>query len=145
MADKDTTGTTGGGSDEDVADLGALLGETPGGADAAKEPEGKPKTREELAARLRILAESFGKTQTFKVGQLVRWKKNMKNRRNPEYGNPIVVTQVLDHPVHDQDQKNGAGSPYFREPLTIVAGRMDNEGNLVCYHYDGRRLEPFGG
>jgi hypothetical protein len=76
---------------------------------------------------------------------LVQWKKGLRNRLNPACGDPVIVIQVLDEPVYDSDPKNRGGSPYFREPLTLVAGRIDNEGDLVCYHFDQRRMEPYGG
>ena len=140
MADKEDGTTTG---DGEVEDLETLLGQPAGENEVAGEAAGKPRTRKELVERLKQLAGIFHQVHTFMPGQLVQWKKNMKNRRNPAYGDPVVVIQVLDVPSYDRDIKSGAGSPYFREPLTLLAGRLDNEGDLVCYHYDQRRMEPY--
>lgn len=78
----------------------------------------------------------------FKKGQLVKWKEGLKNRKTPAYGEPIIVVDVLKEPVYDCDSKNSA-SPFFYEPLTLVAGEITLNGEFMCYHYDGRRFEPF--
>lgn len=141
MANKEDGTTT---DDAEVEDLETLLGQSAGENQVAEDPGGKPKTRQELAKRLKQLSGNFQQAHRFRPGQLVQWKKGMKNRRNPAYGDPVIVIQILDTPVFDRDIKNGAGSPYFREPLTLLAGRLDNEGDLVCYHFDQRRMEPYG-
>jgi hypothetical protein len=98
-----------------------------------------------LEAKLKEYAAQLTKAHTFKKGQLVTWKKGLKNRRNPAYGNPVIVVEVLSEPVFDTENKGGAGSSYFREPLTLVAGRISNDGDFVCFHYDGRRMEEYVG
>jgi len=52
--------------------------------------------------------------------------------------------EVLDPPVVDGERESG--STYFNEPLDLVLGLfMDNgpaRGQLLTWHFDGRRLQP---
>jgi hypothetical protein len=52
-----------------------------------------------------------------------------------------VVVAILPEPVYEQDKK-GANSPYFREPLDLVVGMLEDNGDLILYHFDSRRFEP---
>jgi hypothetical protein len=86
----------------------------------------------------------FGTQHAFKPGQMIQWKRGLRNRLRPAYGAPVVVVEVLEQPVYDKSRlKEGAGSAYYREPLTIVAGLLDNDGDLIFFHYDQRRMEPY--
>ena len=103
----------------------------------AKEPE-KPNS----IGRLKNCAARMRRHHQFKKGELVQWKEGMKNRKTPAYGEPIIVVDVLKEPVYDCDSKNSA-SPFFYEPLTLVAGEIASNGEFLCFHYDGRRFEPY--
>lgn len=131
---------------QDLGSLAALLGEG-GVEEGAGEvaASGKPTDSTELASRLTVCADTYSQTHAFQEGQLVQWKRDMKNRRSPDYGQPIIVVEVLDEPVYDTSSDKSAGSPYFREPLTLVAGWLDEDGDFVCLHYDGQRMEPYVG
>ena len=131
------------GDDTGLADLETLLGSPPPGTGGKNEPSAKPTSRREQAEVLKTRAAGLAKAYTFVPGQLVSWKQGMKNRRYPSYGVPVVVIEVLDPPVHERSNKGGAGSSLFREPLSLVAGTIDNDGDLLCFHYDGRRMEPY--
>ncbi len=76
----------------------------------------------------------------FKPGQIVQWKSGMQNRRFPKYNEPAVVMEVLNPAVFDNDPKSH-GSNMFREPLNLVLGLLDADGDFFCWHYDGRRFE----
>lgn len=105
---------------------------------AAREESGlRP---QELAAILRERYERLMEECEFRPGQLVKWKEGLKNKKRPRYGEPAIVVEVLEEPVFDE--KEGGGSPYFREPLDIVLGVI-LEGDFVLFHYDKRRFEPF--
>ena len=93
-------------------------------------------TREE---KLKACAAKIIKKEAFAPGDLVIWKDGMKNRRFPAYGEAVVVTQVLDEPVFDSTDRS-AGTPAFREPLDVVIGWLDSDGDFVEFHLDGRRL-----
>lgn len=115
---------------EECNDLSRVLGQGGGGGS------------DPTVARLRACARRLATPHRFQPGQLVQWKKGLKNKRTPEYGEPIVVVQVLTEPLYEQKEANSS-SPYFREPLTLVAGEMDKDGDFLCFHYDARRFEPY--
>lgn len=74
-------------------------------------------------------------------GQLVQWKEGLRNKRRPRYGEPAVLVEFLKSPVFDEE--NGSGSAYFHEPLDVVLGFLDDDGDFVLFHYDKRRFKPF--
>jgi hypothetical protein len=73
-----------------------------------------------------------------KVGDIVKWKSGLKNKKKPDYGVPSIVVEVLDKPIYDEE--NQAGSPYFKEPLDLLLGSIDDDGDFNVYHYDKRRF-----
>ncbi len=76
--------------------------------------------------------------QSFTPGQLVQWKPGLKNRRVPLYGQPVVVVEALAEPVlTDAD----SGSQYYREPLDIALGIVDQGDDFDVFHFDSRRFE----
>lgn len=93
-------------------------------------------------AKLQAAREAFGKVYDFKAGDLVVWKKGLKNRARPALVEPAIVMQVLETPLRDQN-KNDSGTPYFNEPLDLVLGLLDEDEDFVIYHYDHRRFEPY--
>lgn len=99
----------------------------------ARSPEYKGK----LLAAYRSLTTAYA----FSPGDLVQWKQDLKNKRRPDYGVPCVVVEVLKSPVLDPEQ--GAGSAYFREPLDLAIGLLDDDDELAVIHVDSRRFEPF--
>jgi hypothetical protein len=143
MARKNGTSGDGDGI-EDPARLLAAAGE---GGDGSDENGGDGTdsldTAEEVA-RMKACFARLCKVYNFKPGQLVQWKKGLKNKRTPCYGEPIIVMELLATPTFDNTVKD-AGSPYFREPLSFVAGELDGDGDIICYHYDARRFEPYLG
>ena len=79
----------------------------------------------------------------FEKGQLVRWKAGLKNRAIPAYNEPAIIREVLTAPVYDAcETARCAGSPYFGEPLSLVLGIVDPDGDFVELRYDARRFEP---
>ena len=97
-----------------------------------------------LAADLCETRNRFLVQHRFEVGQLVQWKKGMKNRRRPQEGWPAIVMQVFPEPLFDTNpEESCAGTPYFREPLDIALGILDSDGDFLIFHYDSRRFEPF--
>jgi hypothetical protein len=88
--------------------------------------------------QLRALEKSINQKHDFKTGDVVTWKSGLKNKKSPEYGNPAIVTRVLPIPIADKDR---SGSPYFNEPLDIVIGILDEDGDFLEYHADSRRFE----
>jgi len=96
---------------------------------------------EEQVSRLKAYATRFMSTpHAFKPGDIIRWKRGMKNKCFPANDTPIIVIEVLTTPIYDRE--GDAGSPYFKEPLTLVAGCLKDDGQFTVFHYDSRRFEP---
>jgi len=81
---------------------------------------------------------------TFRVGDIVKWKKGMRNRRFPSADGVAIVTKVYPSPVYDEKAKD-SGSPQFHDPMTVVLGVIDEDGDFVEFHYDGHRFEVASG
>lgn len=99
-----------------------------------------PELLEHKAAKAESMYGRFMRRHKFRPGQLVCWKPELKNRKFPAYGECGVVVEVLRTPVTDGG--NDSGSPYFREPLDIVLGFLDGNGDFITYHFDSRRFAP---
>ena len=87
---------------------------------------------------LKQLVGSLFTKHTFSVGDLVTWKPGLRNKATKSP--PFVVVEVLLASIYDGEAN--AGSPYFREPLDMVIGFLDREGELNCLHVDSRRFRP---
>ena len=83
---------------------------------------------------------AMGPRENFSPGQIVQWKAGMRNRFLPAYGELAIVMEVLNPPILDTDAEN-AGTNYFREPLSLVLGLHDPDGDFQIFHFDGRRFE----
>jgi len=94
----------------------------------------------ERISTLKDLSSFLNQVHTFRPGDVVQWKPGLKNRKRPDYGEPAIVISTLDTPIFDASEE--AGSPYFHEPLTVVLGVVDPDGDLILFHFDGRRFEP---
>lgn len=95
---------------------------------------------QETASKLNERFELFRSEYVFKEGQLVSWKKGLKNRKYPRYGEPAVVLKILEKPVFSEEKESG--SPYFMEPLDMILGVIIND-NFEIFYYDKRRFIPF--
>jgi len=95
----------------------------------------------EHISKLRTAKEGFDKTYDLKPGDLVVWKKGLINKAKPALNEPAIIMQILDTPLTDQD-KQDSGTPYFNEPLDLVLGLIDEDGDFTIFHYDKRRFEP---
>jgi hypothetical protein len=91
--------------------------------------------------KLKELADRLDQFNAFAKGQFVKWKPGLKNRKFPDYGEPVIVTAVLPSAIFDPNE-NAAASPYFQEPLTIIIGTY-REDDFLEFRIDGRRFEPF--
>ena len=92
--------------------------------------------KDNMFERMKKAADAFNRFSIFDVGDLVEWKPGLKNKRAD---GPFVVVEVLREPVVDATRDGG--SSYFREPLDIVLGHFDSDGDFMMYHYDSRRLQ----
>ena len=91
--------------------------------------------------KLQVAYQSLFQTHTFSKGQLVKWKNGLKNKHLPKENQPAIVLEVLEGTI-DQLERD-SGSPYFREPLDIVLGVTDEDGDFMMFHFDQRRFEPY--
>lgn len=107
----------------------------------AKKKENLPTNPNATIERLKAVLHDFNKKYKFKPGQIVKWKTGLKNRRRPNYDEPVIVVEVLEEPVFDID--TDASSSYFREPLDLVLGFIDQAGDFVAYYFDKRRFQPY--
>ncbi|MEY3220961.1 MAG: hypothetical protein RIT27_2318 [Pseudomonadota bacterium] len=96
---------------------------------------------EDHVKQLESAYHQLGKNFKFEVGQLVKWKRNLKNRRFPRENQPAIVLEVLQTPTISEEPD--IGSPYFREQNDLILGLLDKSGNMFTFYYDSRRFEPF--
>jgi len=96
---------------------------------------------EEYIAQLKSVCKSFIKKESLEVGQIVKWKDHLKNRKLPHKNQPAIVIAILDKPVISTDDE--PGSPYFLETLDIILGIIVENGTFLTYYYDSRRFEPY--
>jgi hypothetical protein len=75
----------------------------------------------------------------FSPGDIVKWKDGLKNKKYPKDGQLCIVIEELEKPII-QDTRD-SGSPYYREPLDLVLALLDDDSDLVVFHYDKRRFE----
>ena len=91
---------------------------------------------------LKELFLKFSKKHQFKSGDIVKWKNSLKNRKRPRYGEPGIVLRFDSSPKLFIEDK-GPETPYYKEPLDLVLGLLDADGEFDIYHFDSRRFEPF--
>jgi hypothetical protein len=108
--------------------------------DMASFVEETPLNPKEIAVKLNDCYALFKVENQFAKGQLVKWKKGLKNRKYPRYEEPAVVLEVLDSPIYSGDPESV--SPYFREPLDIVLGVIIQD-DFEVFYYDRRRLTAY--
>jgi hypothetical protein len=90
----------------------------------------------DLRKRVRSLLQP---TPKFKPEDVVRWKKGLKNKKYPKEDQVAMVIEELTTPI--QQGERDSGSPYFNEPLDLVLGVLDDDEDLMVFHYDKRRFE----
>lgn len=91
--------------------------------------------------RLERAYDSLNQRHMFSVGQLVRWKPDLRNALRPRYNEPAIIVSLIDPPVFDGT--SDSGSPYFRRPLDIVLGILDDEDEFLTYYFESQRFEPY--
>lgn len=91
--------------------------------------------------RLKELYKRLNKVESLKVGQLVKWKTGLHNRKRPYPEEPAIVTQLLEATINDPTEVD-SGSQFFREPLNVVIGIWD-DGDFNELYVDRRRLEAY--
>lgn len=111
---------------------------------ALQEAESKPYSAERaasVAASLRARFDLFVKEHRFAPGTLAVWKPGLRNKKKPEYGEPVIVIEHMADPIYGGN--DNSGTPYFREPLDLAAGFVDSDGDFIQFYFDSRRFQPF--
>lgn len=98
-------------------------------------------TIKEKLQLLKNCKKAINTTHKFKIGDIVKWKPNLKNRAMPEYEEPMIVLELLKDPIFDN--QDGPGSTYFNEPLDIVLGIIADDDEFISFYFDSRRVQPF--
>lgn len=91
--------------------------------------------KSERIVNLENAYRNFCIRETFRPGDIVTWKNGMTNKM---IDGPFIVIDVLDRPVIDDIE--GPDSGYFREPLDIIVGFLNDKKTFVLVHLDSRRL-----
>jgi len=100
-------------------------------------------TESDYLAKLREKVKHFSDVPSFEVGDIVKWKKGLKNRKYPKEDQLCMVIKVLPEDKAKEGEKD-SGSPYFGEPLDLVLALLDDEKkDLLLFHYDKRRFEIY--
>ena len=103
--------------------------------------EEKESYGQEHIAQLQEACNNFLKKNLFQVGQLVKWKENLKNRKLPYKNQPAIVVEILAEPIINSQEESG--SPYFRETLDIILGILVDDETFLTFYYDSRRFESY--
>lgn len=97
-------------------------------------------------AELTAYSKSYLTTYDFKPGDLVQWKKGLKNVHSVKYGKPMVVVEVQPGRRAQPTEKTRA-TPYENVPegvrCGVVCGKNENDDNFLTFWYDENRLEPY--
>ena len=84
---------------------------------------------------------SIFEEEEFRPSMLVEWKKGLKNKRYPRYNQPMVVVEMLQEPIISNPDK--VDTQYYREPLDIKLGMLDEDGEFITFFYDSKRFTRF--
>ena len=98
-------------------------------------------SRAEQLIRLQEGIDAYNTQFSFKPGDVIELKPFLRNKRLPNYGQPMIVTEVLDCPI--QGDTTDTGSAHFAESLNIRCGELDEDGDVLFFYYDSRRFMPF--
>jgi hypothetical protein len=84
------------------------------------------------------MVREFNEKTTFAAGDIITWKKGLRNRQRPNYEETVVVMEVLEKPLRRTDLD--AGTQSFNEPLDIKVGMLQSDGDIIVIHVDSRRF-----
>lgn len=88
--------------------------------------------------KLKTAFNTFNNQDNFIKGDIVVWKENMKNKLRPAENEPCIVMEVLKIPLYDTTKETG--NSLFNEPLDLVLGIIDKDGDFIIRYYDKRRF-----
>lgn len=92
-----------------------------------------------LREMLAKLQGKYAERIKFEPGDLVTWKSpHLRNKRRPAEGAVGIVIEHRDEPFFDDESR--ASSPYWREPLDLRVGILDEDNDFLMYWFDSRRF-----
>ncbi len=94
------------------------------------------------ARRIIDFFKDLNNTSTFKPGDLVTWKRGLKNGKFPKMNYPAIVSRVYETPILRNDMESG--SNHYREPLDLVI-LVDTGDEVSEFHVDSRRFQLYAG
>ena len=103
-------------------------------------PKPKEKARAASPEELKALLARYKEPVNFEPGDLVAWKKGLKNRKFPAYDEPVVVKRISNSVVA-QDRDPGMST--FHEDVSLVIGEIDAVGDFEFYHVDPQRFTKY--
>lgn len=77
------------------------------------------------------------KKEKFEVGDVVKFKEGLRNRRLPDNQSSAIVIEVLDTPIANTEESSGSNG--FNEPLDVKCS-IEIDGHLEMFYYDSARL-----
>ena len=102
--------------------------------EANRDAEIKKRTPEELKEMQALYVKEYD----FKPGDIVCWKKDMKDAKFPAEGEPVVVLDVKP----GQITEGNTGSNHELEPNDLRVG-IFHRGTFGGFWYDKNRFEPY--
>jgi hypothetical protein len=89
---------------------------------------------------LKQLKELYDRKTDFKKGDIIKWKGQLKNRKLPEYNEPVIILEILENVIYNSDEQ--IGSTYFNEPMDIKVGII-KDNSFLTFHFDSSRFELY--
>ena len=94
------------------------------------------------ASQLLEMYKSYYYDSGLEPGDLVCWKKGLKDRKTPNYDEPAVLVEII---RGQREKKEDAGSLYFMSPIEARVGVVDKDGDFITWFVDLNRLERYTG
>lgn len=98
------------------------------------------RTDDETIDLLRERFQALTTPEPFAVGDIVTWKTGLRNRRFPGVDTPAIVTKVLGPREAHVNPEESALRPFYREPLDLVIGFLDEDDDFAEVYVDSRRI-----
>lgn len=89
------------------------------------------------AEKLKIARESLAVHHTFASGDLIQWKKGL---RNLSVIGPFDIIEIMETPFVSRDY---SAISQFAEPMTIIALFIDGDGDASRILLNPDRMEPY--
>ncbi len=104
-----------------------------------KKFSGRAALLEDAPISMQDAYRSLAERHEFQPGDLVEWKPGLKNCKVPDYGEPVMVVELIPGNI---DLVRDSGSNHYREPNDIAC-LVWAFGEYTILHFDQRRLRPY--